>query len=193
MLWSLKEVSHQFLPAELPDHIFVKTFFPQMRVLAHDNVKLFVSHCGANSVLESIENQVPILAMPYIGDQPVYAGRLKAAGMAEILDKDNIRPDTFIVAANKALHPSYPAAARRLKSALDLAGGKERAADVVLYLAEYGHEQLIPYELQLPWYLVYHLDIYGPLLVVGLLIVVVPVYTLRCLFRCCIGGKEKSE
>jgi hypothetical protein len=42
---------------------------PQMQVLKHRAVGVFVTHCGWNSVLESIIAGVPMICRPFFGDQ----------------------------------------------------------------------------------------------------------------------------
>ncbi|KAG2692137.1 hypothetical protein I3760_08G038200 [Carya illinoinensis] len=42
---------------------------PQMQVLEHRSVGVFVTHCGWNSVLESIAARVPMICRPVFGDQ----------------------------------------------------------------------------------------------------------------------------
>ncbi|KAL6288011.1 hypothetical protein ACE6H2_012401 [Prunus campanulata] len=51
----------------------VKEWVDQRRILMHESVKGFVSHCGWNSVLESICAGVPILAWPMMAEQPLNA------------------------------------------------------------------------------------------------------------------------
>lgn len=46
---------------------------PQARVLAHDSVGCFVTHCGWNSALESVCCGVPVVAFPQWTDQPTNA------------------------------------------------------------------------------------------------------------------------
>ncbi|KAM3200882.1 beta-D-glucosyl crocetin beta-1,6-glucosyltransferase [Capsicum annuum] len=48
-------------------------FAPQSRILNHPTTGGFVSHCGWNSVMESIDFGVPIIAMPVHLDQPMNA------------------------------------------------------------------------------------------------------------------------
>ncbi|KAK1383773.1 Glycosyltransferase [Heracleum sosnowskyi] len=51
--------------------IVVKDWVDQRRILGHESVKGFMSHCGWNSVTESICAKVPILAWPMGADQPL--------------------------------------------------------------------------------------------------------------------------
>lgn len=49
----------------------VRKWFPQDDILAHDNVKLFVTHGGLLSCTESILRGKPIVGIPIFGDQMV--------------------------------------------------------------------------------------------------------------------------
>ena len=68
-LWSLKKAKYSIEIPSLKPHIRMEDFVPQATVLAHKNVKVFLSHCGQNSMLESVWNRVPILALPFSADQ----------------------------------------------------------------------------------------------------------------------------
>jgi hypothetical protein len=71
-LWSLKD----HLKGLLPDGFLERTsnfgkivpWAPQAQVLGHDSVGVFVTHCGCNSVFESISNGVPMICRPFFGD-----------------------------------------------------------------------------------------------------------------------------
>jgi UDP:flavonoid glycosyltransferase YjiC (YdhE family) len=68
-LWSLKRVKYDVDIPHLESHVRIQDFVPQAQVLAHRNVKVFLSHCGQNSFLEAIWSAVPILALPFMADQ----------------------------------------------------------------------------------------------------------------------------
>ncbi|KAK4790099.1 hypothetical protein SAY86_017403 [Trapa natans] len=44
---------------------------PQLAVLRHPSVGVFVTHCGWNSLLESIAGGVPMIGRPFFADQPL--------------------------------------------------------------------------------------------------------------------------
>lgn len=51
----------------------VSSWVPQVAILSHGAVGAFVSHCGWNSVIESVCCGVPIVAWPLFGDQMMNA------------------------------------------------------------------------------------------------------------------------
>ncbi|KAL4577189.1 hypothetical protein LXL04_013293 [Taraxacum kok-saghyz] len=53
--------------------MIVKEWVDQLEILKHESVTGFLSHCGWNSVLESICSEVPILAWPMMAEQPLNA------------------------------------------------------------------------------------------------------------------------
>lgn len=78
-LWSLKD----HLKGLLPDGFLERTshcgkivpWVPQAQVLGHDSIGVFVTHCGCNSVFESISNGVPMICRPFFGDHAM-SGRM---------------------------------------------------------------------------------------------------------------------
>jgi len=55
---------------------FTAKWSPQQTILSHRATGWFVSHCGQNSVMESITLGVPIICWPFFGDQPLNAAHL---------------------------------------------------------------------------------------------------------------------
>lgn len=53
-----------------PDNVLIGKRMPQNEILAHPNMKLFISHCGLGSVNEAKFHGVPILGLPIFADQP---------------------------------------------------------------------------------------------------------------------------
>ncbi|MBA0614133.1 hypothetical protein Godav_014463 [Gossypium davidsonii] len=78
-LWVMKPPAKEFgLPFHtLPEGFLEKVgdngkillWSPQVKVLTHPSISCFMSHCGWNSVLETLSCGVPIIAFPQWGDQ----------------------------------------------------------------------------------------------------------------------------
>lgn len=56
----------------------VRKWFPQDDILAHEKVKLFVTHGGLLSCTESILRGKPVVGIPIFGDQMVNDRKLKS-------------------------------------------------------------------------------------------------------------------
>ncbi|KAF8008989.1 hypothetical protein BT93_J0085 [Corymbia citriodora subsp. variegata] len=61
--------------------VVIEGWAPQGRILAHPSVGGFASHCGWNSVMESMKFGVPIIAMPMHLDQPLNARLVEDVGV----------------------------------------------------------------------------------------------------------------
>ncbi|KAK4403999.1 Beta-D-glucosyl crocetin beta-1,6-glucosyltransferase [Sesamum angolense] len=67
----------------------VEKWASQAKILTHPSVGGFVSHCGWNSLTESIEFGVPIIAMPMHLDQPMNAKLVAELGVGVEVKRDN--------------------------------------------------------------------------------------------------------
>ncbi|XP_047329948.1 flavonol 3-O-glucosyltransferase F3GT2-like [Impatiens glandulifera] len=71
-LWSIKDDAKRFLPNGFLERTKVKGKFvswaPQVQVLKHASVGVFVMHGGWNSVCEGIIGGVPMICRPFFGD-----------------------------------------------------------------------------------------------------------------------------
>ncbi|CAG9574283.1 unnamed protein product [Danaus chrysippus] len=66
----------------LPKNVHVRPWMPQSSILAHPNVRVFITHGGLLSTLESLYHGVPLIAIPVFGDQPGNAKRCVQEGRA---------------------------------------------------------------------------------------------------------------
>ncbi|CAK7330395.1 unnamed protein product [Dovyalis caffra] len=76
-LWSLRDNIRDCLPNGFLErtimHGKVVPWAPQTQVLAHSSIGVFMTHCGANSVYESIANGVPMICRPFFADNKLNA------------------------------------------------------------------------------------------------------------------------
>ncbi|XP_076891584.1 UDP-glycosyltransferase 90A1-like [Bidens hawaiensis] len=77
-VWVIRKCEADVIISELGKRVgdrgmIVREWVNQIEILKHKSVNGFISHCGWNSVLESICAEVPILAWPMMAEQPLNA------------------------------------------------------------------------------------------------------------------------
>lgn len=72
--------------------------------LAHPNVKLFITHGGLLSTIESVYHGVPILGLPVFGDQTMNMINAVAAGYALMLPFRKFSEEKFAAALSELLY-----------------------------------------------------------------------------------------
>ncbi|ONK57294.1 uncharacterized protein A4U43_C10F18590 [Asparagus officinalis] len=78
----------EWLPGEFEERmkernqgILVHKWAPQLEILSNESTVAFLSHCGWNSVVESLSQGVPIIGWPIIGDQMFNSKMLEEVGV----------------------------------------------------------------------------------------------------------------
>ncbi|KAH8413434.1 hypothetical protein KR009_011039, partial [Drosophila setifemur] len=89
-------------PGSSPN-ILYKKWLPQDDILAHPNIKLFITHAGKGGLTESQYHGVPMVALPVFGDQPGNANVMQNAGYGLALDLQTVTEDNFREALKEVL------------------------------------------------------------------------------------------
>lgn len=99
VLWKFEDDS---IP-NLPKNVMIKKWLPQNDILAHANTKLFISHMGIGGYNEAMFHAVPVLAVPFVGDQDTNAAKAKSQGWAEVVPAQDLSETTLKEALDKML------------------------------------------------------------------------------------------
>jgi len=113
----------------LPENISIFTHVDQISVLSQADV--FISHCGMNSVSESLYFEVPLVMFPQTTEQKGVAARVSELGAGIYLCKTDSK--SILNTVNEIFrHPSYKQNAVKIADGFKNCSGAKGAADVIL-------------------------------------------------------------
>ena len=83
-------------------------WLPQNDLLAHKDIKAFVSHVGHNSLYESAYHGVPVVAVPLFADQFHNAKKAEHFGFGIAVDYQNMNAQQLFEAIENVVNkPRY--------------------------------------------------------------------------------------
>ena len=118
----------------VPDNFIVRPFVPQLKLL--QEVDVFVTHGGMNSVNEGLNYGVPLLVVPQQLEQALNGRQVARQGAGVVLADTppygRIGAGALRTAVDRVLtEPAFKMNAERLSRSFREAGGYQRAADVI--------------------------------------------------------------
>lgn len=120
---------------DIPENISVKNFMDQIAVL--NKADVFLSHCGMNSVNESLYYQVPLVMYPQTPEQAGVAVRVEQLGAGIRLTKTN--SDSIRETIEQVINtPSYHENATAVSDGFKRCPGAKGAADKIERLCTTG-------------------------------------------------------
>ena len=126
-------VGNQIDPKQIgsvPNNAIIVQQAPQLELLKKASV--CITHAGLNTVLESLAQGVPQLAIPVAYDQPGIAARIANKRTGAVTSLDKLTADHLSTLLNRVLSDAtYRDNARKLQKAIAEANGLSIAADIV--------------------------------------------------------------
>ncbi len=115
---------------QLAGNPLVVSFAPQLEILKR--AALVITHGGLNTVLESLCQGVPLVAVPLANDQPGVAARVKARGACVVVPRRRLNAARLRKAVILVLQDGrYREAAQALQRTIQRMDGPDRAADLI--------------------------------------------------------------
>lgn len=114
----------------VPANVEVRSWFPQLDVLAHASA--FLTHCGMGSTMEALFHGVPLLALPQMPEQAVNADRVVELRLGRRLVPSTMTEDGLRQAVEEIVD-SVPIRGNldRMRAEARAAGGASRGADAI--------------------------------------------------------------
>ncbi|CAH1636133.1 unnamed protein product [Spodoptera littoralis] len=170
VLWKFEEN----LPNK-PKNVHIVQWAPQQSILAHHNLKLFVTHGGLLSLTEAVHFGVPLIVIPVFADQFLNANQAKNKGIAERVDLSYNLDKNLKVALDKVLgnFSKYSARAKEVSAAYH--DNPMRPGVALNFWVEHvvrtrGAPHLRSVALQVPLYQQAYLDLLAVILAVAVVI-----------------------
>ncbi|XP_067634686.1 UDP-glycosyltransferase UGT5-like [Eurosta solidaginis] len=175
-------------------NIIYKEWLPQDDILAHPNIKLFITHGGMGSVVEAQYHGVPMVGIPLFGDQPSNMANVERSGYGLSVDYLTLTEESLNTAIQEVLNnPKYTKTVRDFSRLYRDRPMTPR--QTVVYWTEYVIRHNGAKHMQSPavhmnrWQLM-SLDVIGFLL--AILFAVVAVFVKICKLLCCRDKKGKE-
>jgi UDP:flavonoid glycosyltransferase YjiC (YdhE family) len=183
VLWKYE---NETLPGN-PGNIKIGAWIPQRDIVAHKNVKLFITHGGLLGTTEALVEGVPVLGLPIFGDQKMNAAKAVSRGYGQLIYFDDITEERVTAALDELLsNPSYK------KNAVDISkrfNDRPRTPkESVVYWTEFvarhdGAHHLKAQAQNLNFIEFHMIDVYGTLAVIALVVAYLNFLVLRAILR----------
>jgi UDP:flavonoid glycosyltransferase YjiC (YdhE family) len=137
------------LPKETHPQVQFMDWSPQQAMLNHPAMSLFVTHGGAESIHEAIYGGVPMLAIPFFGDQPGNAVRVAELNIARTHSKFDLNEYDVYQSIVDIIEDRDGQIQKSVQSMKYLARsqskrGIQHAVDLIETIAEVGSDHLLP-------------------------------------------------
>jgi MGT family glycosyltransferase len=114
----------------IPENFITASQVPQLEVLAR--TRIFISHGGMNSTMESLYFGVPLIVIPHINEQKMTARRVEELGLGIALDETAVTPSRLGAAVSRIdREPGFHQHLQIMRQHILEAGGYRKAADAL--------------------------------------------------------------
>ena len=201
ILWSLRKSNQDILKGLTidPDRVLISTWTPQFSVLGSKAIHSAILHGGINGITEALWNGVPILVFPQMQEQLYNAGRVHFSRLGIHLDSKTLTSEKITESLRALDTGNYRSKISKLQKMYHLAGGVERAADLVEFYEAVGYAHLVPAyaKYQWSWVQYYNADVYALILltlaVLAMCFRACCKRLCKCLSKRCLSTKDKEK
>ncbi|KAJ2952617.1 hypothetical protein O0L34_g6942 [Tuta absoluta] len=180
----------------LPKNVQILKWAPQQSILAHSNCRLFITHGGLLSTIETIHFGVPIIGIPVFADQFTNVELSKKKGFALRVDISYEMADDLKVAIEEILgNPKYKQTIERLNLIFHdrpITPAQELVHWVNHVIKTKGAPHLRSMALMTPWWQKLYLDLLA-LVIIVILVIVKIIKAFCCRKKKTVSSKKKNN
>ena len=118
--------------------MLVSDWTPQFSVLGSSSIHSAILHGGNNGINEALWNGVPILVIPQMLEQVYNSGHVHFNGVGIYLNKETLSSEKIVESLRAPDKGEYRSKVSELQKMYQLAGGVDRAADLVEFYEAMG-------------------------------------------------------
>ena len=146
----------------VPSNVKIFKWIPQNDLLAHPKVQVFMTHCGNNGQLEAVYHGVPMVGVPFFGDQPFNAVKMEYRGYGRKCDifRDPVEQSVATildVLKNDTYRKNVKLASRIFRDRPDTP--RQRAVYWIEQVLKFGSSHLRSHANDLPLYQYWMMDV----------------------------------
>ncbi|XP_017774703.1 PREDICTED: UDP-glucuronosyltransferase 2C1-like [Nicrophorus vespilloides] len=181
----------------LPKNIKVSNWLPQKAILEHPKCKAFFTHGGLGGTAEAVYNGVPMVAIPFFGDQRKNVADGLDFGYTIELSFTNITESSMTEAINEITGNAKYASAAKFRS--DIYRNQEinpmdKAVFWIEHVAKHrGAKHMKPMATELAWYQYMLIDVFAFLAAIVLLTLSIIYLIIKTLIRLCKKSSNKLK
>ncbi|KAG5898035.1 hypothetical protein JTB14_001746 [Gonioctena quinquepunctata] len=164
----------------LAKNVLVRKWMPQQDILRHPNVKLFITQGGLQSLQEAVLNNIPLIGIPFFGDQITNVNKMVKRGYGVKVDRKKISSDILTSAIEEVMvNPRYREKAQEVGEIFrdEEIPSLQRAVYWTEYVIRHkGAKHLRSHVVGMPAWKYYMLDVIGFLTLVAHQVVFRPIW-----------------
>ena len=181
---------------DVPSSVMLAKWLPQNDLLGHKKTSLFIAHGGNNGQMEGLYHGLPMIVMPFTGDQMYSAWRAVDKKFGLSLNPMDFTTDELSAAIQEVLsNPVYTQNMKKCSAiSKDFPGAHENIDFWVRHVLKFGGgDHLKPISMDMPLYRVFMLDVVLIILVFDVVMCYALYRCCKCTCRRCRSGKQKEK
>jgi glucuronosyltransferase len=176
--------------------VMINKWIPQRDILAHSNVKVFITHGGLLGTTEALIEGKPMLGFPVFGDQEMNMAQIADRGYGIQIMIDDITEESVLSALKELLeNPKYEENAKKISARFN--DRPMTPKDSVVFWTEHavrhkGEEYLLAEGRNMNFFVFRSIDSYLTIGIIFIVFLIVNVLIFICILRRIIKKKSST-